>query len=552
MDRVHRVLFAPRELPPLAPDVSQDHSRYPAWARRREQQRRRSARRARQPLLGLILIVADESPDAITMTLGSLRGQTATRWRMAVVVPDERATEIESLLRAAGRRLRRRASVLPADARSTTAARAAVGIGNHQGAVALLFPGDVWAPDAVACLAGGLGPLGTVYADEDRLQGDGSLAAPRLKPGYSPDFLTATGYVGRPLAMDASVAQRVAGAAAAGEAATERDVALVACGAAESVVHVPEVLCHRFSPPDGSGPQPAATPAVWPVPPGLTATVLIPFRDGATLLRACVDSITATTGDLRTEFVLIDNGSTDPETMTLLDRLAGRSDVILVRDERVFNWAALNNVGARAATGDVLVFVNNDIEVHRPGWLHALCGHAVRPEIGAVGARLLYPDGRLQHCGLVLGLGGAAGHPLAGLAADEPGYLQMATATRECSAVTGACLATRRAVFDELGGFDESLGVDLNDVDYCLRAGTAGYRTIFEPRAELTHYESPSRGTAGGVGDIVNFVERWRNALAGGDPYYSPHLTRADGSCALAGPDEADAWERWYAGVRAQ
>ena len=118
----------------------------------------------------------------------------------------------------------------------------------------------------------------------------------------------------------------------------------------------------------------------------------------------------------------------------------------------------------------VLIFLNNDIEAREPGWLDVLAAQAMRPEVGAVGARLLYPDGRLQHCGVVIGVGGAADHLLAGLDGDQPGYLNMAICTRECAAVTGACLATRREVFDALGGFDESLGVDLNDIDYCLRA----------------------------------------------------------------------------------
>jgi GT2 family glycosyltransferase len=115
--------------------------------------------------------------------------------------------------------------------------------------------------------------------------------------------------------------------------------------------------------------------------------------------------------------------------------------------------------------------------------------------------------------------------------------------------VTGACLATRREVFDELGGFDESLGVYLNDIDYCLRAGTKGYRTVFEPGAELTHHESPSRGTAGGVGDIVRFIQRWREYITHGDRYFNPHLTRVDASCGLSRPDEQDTWNEWYSTV---
>ena len=282
-------------------------------------------------------------------------------------------------------------------------------------------------------------------------------------------------------------------------------------------------------------------------------SILIPFRDEPRLLRACVDSIVATTGEhASVELVLIDNGSSDPETHTLVERLADSPDVRVLTDPRPFNWAELNNAGAREARGDVLLFLNNDIEAIRNGWLSALLAQALRQDVAAAGARLLYPDRRLQHCGLVVGLTGAAGHVLAGLPEDDPGYLLMATATRECSAVTGACLATRRVVFEALGGFDETLGVDLNDVDYCLRAATLGFRTLYEPAAELIHHESPSRGTAGGVGDVLKFVDRWKAYISEGDRYLSPHLTRADPSCALARPGEEDDWNRWYATLTMQ
>ena len=173
----------------------------------------------------------------------------------------------------------------------------------------------------------------------------------------------------------------------------------------------------------------------------------------------------------------------------------------------------------------------------------------MRPDIGVVGARLLYPTHRVQHCGVVLGLGGAAGHHLVGLAADEPGYLNMAVLAREGAGVTGACLATRRDVFGRLGGFDESLGVDLNDIDYCLRAQRAGLRVLFDPDVELIHYESPSRGTAGDVKDIVRFVNRWRDSIVAGDPYLHPQLTRMDASCALRAPYETQWWLQWAASL---
>jgi GT2 family glycosyltransferase len=146
-------------------------------------------------------------------------------------------------------------------------------------------------------------------------------------------------------------------------------------------------------------------------------------------------------------------------------------------------------------------------------------------------------------------MGGAAGHVLVGLQPDEPGYLDMAVTARECTAVTGACLATRRAVFEELQGFDESLGIDLNDIDYCLRARQTGLSVIYEPGAELVHHESPSRGMAGDVSDIVRFVDRWRPSIVDGDPYLNPLLTRVDPSCALRALNEDAWWQQWAAGL---
>ena len=182
-----------------------------------------------------------------------------------------------------------------------------------------------------------------------------------------------------------------------------------------------------------------------------TASIVIPFRDEPRLLRACIDSVDRTRGVVSPEYLLVDNGSVQPETATLLERLAGRPDVRILADDRPFNWAALNNSAASHATGDVLVFLNNDVEALAVGWLDALCAQAERPDVGAVGARLLYPNRRLQHCGVVIGLGGAAGHVLVGLDEDAPGYLAMAVTSRECSAVTGACLGHSPGALRESG-----------------------------------------------------------------------------------------------------
>ena len=525
------------------------------------------------------MTVPDLDPAAMRRTLRSVRRQQGSRWSLTVVTYEDRIGELRATVRASTS-FRDRPRIRLIGAGGQCSVRDLLGIGIEAGRGlprALIFPGDVWARDTVTRLAAALTPRSVVYADEDQLLADGCYGAAKLKPDFSPEFLLSSAYVGRPLALGAEVADHLPRLEAGDTAALEHECALAATEIADVVTHIAEVLCHRS---EGSeekqkpvatdhitaalrrrrdeavvipGPSLQRSHVVRTVGAEVSVSVLIPFRDEPRLLRTCVDSIAATSGEhKRVEFILIDNGSTDPETLTLMERLAEGPHIRVLSDPRPFNWAALNNAGAAVASGDVLLCLNNDIEARRNGWLSALCAQALRPGIAAVGARLLYPDGRVQHCGLVVGLTGAAGHVLGGLDEAEPGYLGMATAARECSAVTGACLATRRDVFTLLGGFDETLGVDLNDVDYCLRARAEGLRTIYEPSAELIHHESPSRGTAGGVGDLVRFLDRWKGYIAEGDPYLNPHLTRADPSCGLARPGEEDDWNRWYATLTTQ
>ncbi len=555
-----RVLFAPRALPPLPPDVAQDPGPYAAWSTGHEQQRARAARVSRRSDLRLVMPVVRADPGALRRTLWSLRRQRS-RWSLTVVTTDDQIGEVQKLARVgAGVRRWRRVSILGAAGGADERELLRTGFDASRGLPrALIFPGDAWAPDAVTLLSARLDATTVVYADEDQEEQDGRRVAPCFKPDFSPEFLLSSAYIGRPLAMGAAVVDQLPHFTATDTPGLEHECALAATDAAAHVVHIPEVLCHRSPGSRDAGPTRSSDRLTAtrngrdPAPTDVSVSIVIPFRDEPRLLRTCVDSIAATTSEhASVEIVLIDNGSTDPETLALVERLSERAGVTVLADPRPFNWAALSNAGVHHGRGDILLFLNNDIEAHRIGWLSALCAQALRPDVAAAGARLLYPDGRLQHCGLVVGLTGAAGHVLGGLAQDSPGYLQMARRARECSAVTGACLATRREIFDLLGGFDEALGVNLNDVDYCLRAAARGFRTIYEPAAELIHHESPSRGTAGGVGDIVEFVDRWKGYIAEGDPYLNPHLTRADPSCRLAGPEEKDDWKRWDATLRMQ
>lgn len=216
--------------------------------------------------------------------------------------------------------------------------------------------------------------------------------------------------------------------------------------------------------------------------------------------------------------------------------------VRLVEAPGPFNWSAINNAAVRACQGELLLFMNNDIEAVKPRWLEPLVGHALRREVGAVGARLLYPDGSLQHGGVVFGLGGLAAHVLRGLPGDRPGYGAMATQTRDCSAVTGACLMARREVFEAVGGFDEELTVSFNDVDFCLKLREAGYLVVYTPLTELVHHESRSRGHTEDSAAHERILARWGPAIAAGDPYHNALLSKWRDWCPISTAQEDERW----------
>jgi GT2 family glycosyltransferase len=249
------------------------------------------------------------------------------------------------------------------------------------------------------------------------------------------------------------------------------------------------------------------------------------------VLATCIRSIRARTRYDDYEIIIVDNGSVQQRTHDLFAELRADPAIRILARPEPFNFSRLNNAAAREATGTILGLVNNDIEVTHGAWLAEMVALAVRPATGCVGAKLLYPDGRIQHAGVVVGLGGVAGHAHRFARADDPGYLGRLRHVHDVSAVTAACLLIRREVFDAVGGLDEELTVAFNDVDFCLRVREAGYRNLWTPFAELTHHESASRGSDITPAKAKRFAQeyaamqrRWGAALLN-DPYYSPHLT---------------------------
>ncbi|MEH3117537.1 MAG: glycosyltransferase [Methylorubrum populi] len=414
----------------------------------------------------------------------------------------------------------------------------------------LLRPDDVLAPEALTLLARAFGAeaFDLIYADEET---GGRKPTPRLKPDWSPDFALATGYVGAPSlvarALLATLPAEPVGDARAFAVALD----LAACGAAR-VTHLPRILCRRApSAPDASARAPhldrhlraTGSPArtslrdgvldlLWPRPePAPLVSVIIPSRDRLDLIARVTADVLTKTAYPAIELIIVDNGSTEPAVSALYDRLRTDPRVRIESDPRPFNFSAMVNAGARTARGAILVLLNNDVAVLRPDWLDALVAQAVRPEVGAVGAKLLYGDGRLQHAGVVVGLGGEAGHILRRRPADTPGHLDRLRVAHEVSGVTAACLAVAREKYLAVGGFDETaFAVDFNDIDFCLRLGVRGWKTMWTPHAPLSHLESVSRGRPVGAArdrferEAAVFTARWRDVIRH-DPFYHPALS---------------------------
>src|SRR5579863_141659 len=508
-------------------DAAEDRPAYHQWLRRRGEATvvgatRRTPRtrrpRFKPPLVSLLLYAPDGTDEFIARSAGSVFAQSFARWELLICDDGSdvvRGAVVSSLV-GTDRRVRIISTAEPKESALNAAIEQARGT-----FVAILGASDELAPDVLKNLAAELAQspdADVAYTDEDRLDGDGERFAPSLKPSWSPDLLLGVDYIGRLAAVRRTIALQVGGFRPGFAEASEYDFILRATEQSHSIVHVPGIFYHRRDDASGNthmssapsaaratadalrrrgarsaiieeGPIPASRNVRYAVTSSPLVSIIVPFRDEPALLAMCATSTRANPGYGRFELVLVDNDSELPETFALIDRLLEEPNVRLVKAPGPFNWSAINNAAVRACQGELLLFMNNDIEARKPRWLDALVGHALRPEVGAVGARLLYPDGALQHGGVVFGLGGLAAHVLRGLPSARPGYGGMAVQTRDCTAVTGACMMTRRETFESFGGFDERLPASFNDVDYCLKLRQAGHLVVYAPLCELVHHE---------------------------------------------------------------
>lgn len=384
--------------------------------------------------------------------------------------------------------------------------------------VGILRVGDTLEPHALACLAAAAARdpgLAVIVFDEDRPDGRGGRV-PVFRPGWSPRLDEGSrGIEGANVVRGEFAVPMTNSPGLSGEFAARIRVG-----------HVRRVLLHRAAVPDPlpAVPRPArtGTPQV---------SVVVPNRDSPALIRTCLAGLLTGTDYPRLDVVIVDNGSTDPETLALYASLDGDPRVTVLRRPGPFNFSALTNAGAAASGGELLLLLNNDIDVISGTWLSAMVDEAVRPGVGAVGAQLLYPDGRIQHAGVVVGLGGEAGHPYRGRPAGTPDRMGRPPVPHEVSAVTGACLLVPRAAYEAVGGLDEvRFPVSFNDIDLCLKLRRHGLRNIQVSDAVLYHHESASRGRDVGAKqaradrEARAFAEAWLPVMRD-DPYFHPALS---------------------------
>ncbi|HFK5027494.1 TPA: glycosyltransferase [Escherichia coli] len=410
-----------------------------------------------------------------------------------------------------------------------------------------------------------------LYSDEDKINARGERFDPHFKSDWNPDLFFSQNYVSHLGVYRRSLLQQIGGFRLGVEGSQDQDL-LLRClphVAAEQIVHIPRVLYHwrtiegstalasgekSYTTEAGikalrdyfSKQQPEVTVEAGLVPntyrvrypisePAPLVSLLIPTRDRRALTETAVRSIVDCSTYTHFEILILDNGSVEQETLDFFAQIQQEdSRVRVLRYDHPFNYSAINNFGVRHAKGAIIGLVNNDIEVINPDWLTEMVSHCMRPEIGCVGAKLYYSNDTIQHGGVILGIGGVAGHSHKQYPRHHPGYFSRLLLTQNLSAVTAACLLIRKNIYEEVAGLDEeNLHIAFNDVDFCLKVREAGYRNLWTPYAELYHYESISRGAEDSPEKLarfareVNFMKsKWGKHLEL-DPFYSPNLTKS-------------------------
>jgi glycosyltransferase involved in cell wall biosynthesis len=525
-----------------------------------------------QPRISILLPIYNPNLGLLRAAIDSVRAQSYENWELCLA--DDASTDPETrpyLESVAASDARIQITFRERNGHIAAASNSALALATGPWC-ALLDQDDTLAEDALAWVALEIAAhpdARLIYSDEDKINEHDARSDPFFKPDWNPELFLSQNYINHLGVYHAGILRELGGFREGFDGSQDYDLALrfLEKLRPNQVRHIPRVLYHWRTVPGSLAAVIDAKPyakegarraiaehlerrgiparveacrenserhrVIYELPSQAPlVSIIIPMRNCVSLLKRCLDGIRHRTDYERIELIVVDNGSTEISARDFLTQISQEKDTKVLDESGAFNFSRLINRGAAAARGDVVAFLNNDTEVEEPGWLREMVSHVLQPDVGAVGARLWYQDRTLQHGGVILGLGGMAGHASAGVPRGYPGYFDRLFLQQDCSAVTGACMLARKDVFTEVGGFDEKhFAVSFNDIDFCLRLRQRGLRIIWTPYANLIHHESASRGRERTpeaeeqfLREAAHFRREWGAQLLC-DPFYNPNLS---------------------------
>lgn len=531
------------------------------------------------PKFSIVIPVFRTPEKYLKEMLDSIREQTYGNWELCIADGSPKGQSVEKVLRKYAMEDERIRYVVLGENRGISGNTNAAMEMAEGDFIVLADHDDRMTPDALYECAKAINEnpgCDVVYSDEDKLDMDGgALFDPHFKPDFNPDLLRSVNYICHLFLAKAELVKRVGGFRQEFDGAQDYDFIFRCTEQAEKICHIPKVLYHWRCHQDSTASNPesklyafeAGSRAIMAhyervgigavkvekgVDYGIYHTkykidgeplvsVIIPNKDHTADLDLCIRPMLTKGTWKHLEFVVVENNSTDPETFRYYERIQQEfPNVRVVTWEREFNYSAINNFGVSFSKGPYLLFMNNDIEQIAEDFVEEMLGICQRDDVGVVGARLLYEDDTIQHAGVVVGFGGIAGHTFIGLHKAENSYFHRAMCAQDYSAVTAACMMSKKDVFEAAGGFSEDLAVAFNDIDYCMKVRAQEKLVVYAPYAVLHHYESKSRGledtpekVARFNREIAIFAKKWPEILKKGDPYYNPNLTLRKSNFAL-------------------
>lgn len=515
-----------------------------------------------RPLFSVLVPVYKPAPAHLREAIESVLAQTYDRWELCLVDGGSCEPNVrDTLATYAGKDSRIHVEYLDRNLGISGNSNAALAMASGE-FVVLLDHDDMLAPSAlyeIARLLNANSEWDLIYSDHDLLVADsGHRFAPLFKPDWSPDTMLSANYVTHLTAMRTSLVREVGGFDPTTDGAQDWDLFLRISERTQRIAHIPKVLYHWRDAPGSTAVSTRAKPYVaerqlrvlsghltrqglanaraffdrsgfirvaWDAPQSPLVSIIIPSDGANRLLQECIASIRKFTTYPHYELVIVNNGPRQPDEFAYYKHLSESKGICILHYDREFNYSAVCNLGARHARGDVLLFLNNDVRALEAGWLSELVLWIQRRDIGVVGAKLLTPDGKIQHAGVVLGLTGLAGHVFAEAPEGVGGIFGFAEWYRDYLAVTGACMMLRRSVFEQAGGFDETFLLCGSDVELCLRVRALGYRVVYNPFARLQHLGAATHQGRIPSQDFETSLRAYRPYLDAGDPYYNPNLS---------------------------